>query len=147
MDEEAPAISETGARIRPLGIVVVALLSVGRVLIETTGLLLPETTGPLAAISGGSTIPDFPANTPEWFLAQAATIALIILTAASVVGLWRLRAWGWSLALIIAGVVLVLDLGWWYTGQPRYIGMFLNMIVVFYLNQRDVRTIFLPSSI
>ena len=70
MDEEAPAIPETGARIRPLGIVVVALLSIGRVLVETTGLLVPDTAGSLAVISGGSTIPDFPPNTPEWFLAQ-----------------------------------------------------------------------------
>ena len=69
-----------------------------------------------------------------------------MLTAASAIGLWRLRAWGWSLALIIAGVILLLDLGWWYVGEPRYVGMFMNMIVVFYLNQRDVRTIFLPSS-
>ena len=68
MDEEAPAISETGARIRPLGIVVVALLSIGRVLVETIGLLVPDTTGSLAVISGGSTIPDFPPNTPEWFI-------------------------------------------------------------------------------
>ena len=47
----------------------------------------------------------------------------------------------------LSGVILAVDIGWWCRGQPRYPGMFINMVAVFYLNQRDVRAIFLPSSL
>jgi uncharacterized membrane protein (DUF2068 family) len=147
MDAESPPISETGARIRPLGVVVVALLGVGRIVIEVVQILTTDPDGILGSIAGGSAIPTFPPNTPEWFIGQGASLAMIVLTAASTIGLWRFRNWGWSLALIIAGVVLALDIGWWWIGEPRYPGMFLNMVAVFYLNQRDVRAIYLPSSI
>jgi hypothetical protein len=147
MDAESPPISATGARVHPLGVVVVALLGIGRIAIEVVQLATTAPEGVLGSIAGGSAIPTYPPNTPEWFVSQAASIVMIVATAVSTVGLWRFRNWGWSLALIVAGVVLALDLGWWWIGEPRYPGMFLNMIAVLYLNQRDVRAIYLPSSI
>ena len=74
-------------------------------------------------------------------------VLIIVLTAASIVGLWRYRTWGWSLALILSGMILAIDLGWWMAGQPRYPSMLLNVVAVFYLNQRDVRSRSLPSSL
>ena len=50
--------------------------------------------------------------------------------------------WGWTLSIVTAGVILALDLGWWLGGEPRYLSMAVNAIVVFYLNQRDVRVTF-----
>ena len=147
MDEVPPPISETGAPVRPLGVMVVALLGIGRILVEVVQVLTNEPDGLLGVIAGGSAIPTYPPNTPEWFVSQGASVAMIVLTAAATIGLWRFRNWGWSLSLIIAGVVLALDLVWWWIGLPRYPGMFMNMVAVFYLNQRDVRAIYLPSSI
>ena len=80
-------------------------------------------------------------------LSDADLVAMIVLTSLSVIGLWRFRTWGWSMALILSGLILALDISWWFAGQPRYPGMFLNMVAVFYLNQRDVRAIYLPSSL
>jgi uncharacterized membrane protein (DUF2068 family) len=147
MDEVPPPLSATGARVRVLGIVVVTLLGIGRIVVEVVQVLTTDPSGVLAFIAGGSAIPTFPPTTPEWYVGQAASLAMIVLTAVATIGLWRFKNWGWSLSLIVAGVVLALDLGWWWIGQPRYPGMFLNMIAVFYLNQRDVRAIYLPSSI
>lgn len=152
MDDEAPLTTtatpaDPAARARPLGIVVVVLLSVGRLLIELVQLFTFDPQGALGWITGGSTVPDFEFGTPAWYIGRFGVAVLIVATSASIVGLWRLRSWGWSLALILSGVILLFDIGWWYAGLPRYPGMFLNMVAVFYLNQRDVRAIFLPSSL
>ena len=54
-------------------------------------------------------------------------------------GLLARRQWAWVLAIVSSGVILAVDLGWWWTGEPRYTSMLLNVIAVFYLNQRDVQ--------
>ena len=55
------------------------------------------------------------------------------------VGLLAGRQWAWVLAIISSGLILAIDLGWWWSGEPRYGSMLLNSVAVFYLNQRDVR--------
>lgn len=152
MDDEAPLTAtatpaDPAVRARPLGIVVVVVLSVGRLLIELVQLFTFEAQGALAWIAGGSTVPDFEFGTPAWYIGRFGVAVMVVATAASIVGLWRLRPWGWSLALILCGVILLLDIGWWFAGLPRFPGMFLNTVAVLYLNQRDVRAIFLPSSL
>jgi hypothetical protein len=153
MDEVAPVAQHPGdappaaTREHPLGILIVVLLGVGRLVVEIVHLLTIRSDGWIGWIASGSSIPEFQAGSAIWYLGQAAIVLMIVVTAASIVGLWRWRTWGWSLALIVAGVILALDLGWWFVGLPRYPSMFLNMVAVFYLNQRDVRAIFLPSSL
>ena len=142
-----PVVPVPGVRRRPLGILVVVALGLARLLIEVTALVTVDPNGILGWIAGGSNIPEFAAGTTAWYVGSLGILLVMVATAASVVGLWRYRTWGWSLALILAGVILAVDLAWWYAGQPRYPGMFLNMVAVFYLNQRDVRAIFLPSSL
>ena len=141
------AVSPPADRRRPLGILIVVLLSLGRLVIELTALVTVDRTGVLGWIASGSNVPVFDQGTPAWYLGKAAIVAMIVLTALSVIGLWRFRTWGWSMALILSGLILALDISWWFAGQPRYPGMFLNMVAVFYLNQRDVRAIYLPSSL
>jgi len=141
------AMSPPADRRRPLGILIVVLLSVGRLIIELTALVTVDRTGVLGWIASGSNVPVFDQGTPAWYLGKAAIVAMIVLTSLSVIGLWRFRTWGWSMALILSGLILALDISWWFAGQPRYPGMFLNMVAVFYLNQRDVRAIYLPSSL
>ena len=142
-----PVVPAPGGRRRPLGILVVVALGLARLIIEVTALATVDPSGVLGWIASGSNIPEFAADTTAWYLGSLGILLLLAATAASIVGLWQYRTWGWSLALILAGVILAIDLAWWYAGQPRYTGMFLNMVAVFYLNQRDVRAIFLPSSL
>lgn len=142
-DAEAPL----STRRRPLGLYVVMALSVGRIIIEVVALAGVQGNRVLDWVASGSNVPVFDVGSPVWWVGRGVLVLLLVLTAASVIGLWRYRTWGWSLALIISGLILAVDIGWWMVGQPRYPGMFLNMVAVFYLNQRDVRTIFLPSSL
>ena len=73
MDEVPPPISETGGPVRPLGVVVVALLGIGRIVVEVVQFLTTDPEGILGVIAGGSAIPSFEPNTPEWFLGQGAS--------------------------------------------------------------------------
>lgn len=145
-DAEAPLPS----RRRPLGLTIIMVLSMARVIIELVAfvaLLDPRSSGVWDWIANGSNVPPLDPGSPVWLVGQGVILLVLVLTAASVVGLWRYRTWGWSLALMLSGLILAVDIGWWMAGQPRYPGMFLNMVAVFYLNQRDVRAIFLPSSL
>ncbi len=80
-------------------------------------------------------------------LIEAGIVALFmgVLNLALAVGMWRLRPWAWRLTIITAGVLLVIDL-WGYFESDRNIleslGLLLNILIVFYLAQTDVRRLF-----
>ena len=89
-----------------------------------------------------SPIPEFPLDTPEYFIAFVMLIGLLVASVFSVIGLIRRRTWGWTLSIVTAGLILALNIGWWAGGEPRYLSMAMNTILVLYLNQRDVRVVF-----
>ena len=70
-----------------------------------------------------------------------------ILTVASAVALWRLDRWGWVMTMLLVGTRLAFEIVSYWQGQ--YVGldigyarMAVDVIAVFYLNQRDVRVAF-----
>ena len=79
------------------------------------------------------------AGTPLDLVAKAAMLGILVLSLLSIVGLLQRRTWGWTLAIVTAGLVLALNIGWWASGEARYLSMAVNTIVVFYLSQRDLR--------
>ena len=61
------------------------------------------------------------------------------------VGLWRRQRWAWYLTMLQVGVFMLEDLHAWFTGaEPvEYVwSMLINVIMVFYLNQREVQAVF-----
>jgi len=59
------------------------------------------------------------------------------------VGLLRLERWAWVLAMLIVGVHMTFDLlRYFAVGDRPYAAMLLNVVVVFYLNQREVQRAF-----
>lgn len=60
------------------------------------------------------------------------------------VGLWRLQHWAWVGAMLLVGVELVTVLAAYLDGHPRYVPMVLDVVCVFYLNQRSVQEVFRP---
>lgn len=66
-------------------------------------------------------------------------VAVLLL---AVVGLLFLKRWGWILSMIMTGIGLAYAI-WSYTqGDPHYLPMVIYLVIVFYLNQRDVQAPF-----
>jgi uncharacterized membrane protein (DUF2068 family) len=73
-----------------------------------------------------------------------ATIGFVVILFRLVVtyGLWRLRRWAWALFMVQVGVIMVYDLWVYFGGAPPYLSMVTSVVMVFYLNQRDVQLAF-----
>jgi len=127
---------------RPLGVLVVALVQFVRAILVAVQLvgrtLLPDDS--LLRIS--FQVPRPPPGTLEFVLAQALGIGLIVASIAFGLGLLSGRRWGWIGAIVISGVSLAVAIGAWWADDPLYPAMLVNVIAVFYLNQRDVRAAF-----
>ncbi|MFN8474767.1 MAG: hypothetical protein U0822_21430 [Anaerolineae bacterium] len=60
----------------------------------------------------------------------------------SIRGLYRLRPWAWRLAIGLLGARLLLGLYAFFSGNGVTFGLFLPVVTVFLLNQREVRRVF-----
>jgi hypothetical protein len=78
-------------------------------------------------------------------LAEAGLAVLLLI---AVIGLWLLRPWAWRLIMMIIGVLLVLDLWTHFTSASSLLGdleLLLNIMIVIYLVQNDVRELFVDA--
>lgn len=57
-------------------------------------------------------------------------------------GLLWLRRWAWVLVMVQVGVLMILDLWSYIGGESVYLSMITNVVMVFYLNQREVQLAF-----
>lgn len=62
--------------------------------------------------------------------------ALLVL---SVIGMLTRRRIGWLLAMVVTGLFVALDIYGFMNNAANHIWMTLNIVTVFYLNQREVR--------
>jgi uncharacterized membrane protein len=86
---------------------------------------------------------------PELAVIETYTIIVIytifaLLDLVAVIGLWSLARWAWTLTMLTIGVSLANLLYRYFQEDPLYLNMVLNVLMVFYLNQRDVQRVFLP---
>ena len=106
-------------------------------------LLVTADSGPLAWLAGNAPVPDRrDRDRRRGSCFGSSPSRLLIASALAVVGLLRRSQNGWVLAVITSGAILALNLGWWAAGEPRYGSMVVNVVVLFYLNQRDLRAYF-----
>lgn len=61
----------------------------------------------------------------------------------AVIGLLLLKRWGWILTMITTGTGLAVTIWSYIDGNPRYVPMLIYIVIVFYLNQRDVQVPFM----
>ena len=123
----------------PLGVIVVATIALLRAVTIVADVADFREGGVLGWIADAGPLPDMPPGSDVQIVGNALLVGLFIASVLVVVGLVFRKRWAWVLAIITSGVILAIDLGWWFSGDARYSSMLLNSIAVFYLNQRDVR--------
>ncbi|HSD57266.1 MAG TPA: DUF2127 domain-containing protein [Methanotrichaceae archaeon] len=69
-------------------------------------------------------------------------LAIALLDVSIIVGLWRMQRFAWVLIMIQTGLFMISDLWGYFHGYPSYISMLIDVIIVFYLNQREVQRAF-----
>jgi hypothetical protein len=83
-------------------------------------------------------------------LLAALLVGLIILLIVAAIGLWLLRPMAWALNMIVMGFLLVIGL-WFHfseqSGLTNDAGLLLNVLIVFYLVQPDVRALFVSRPV
>lgn len=74
-------------------------------------------------------------------------IVQIVWTLWVVVGVWSRRRWVWYWMMLLLAYSMANGLRSYFWGEPDYITMFLNVLMVLYLNQSEVQQLFLRPSI
>lgn len=76
-------------------------------------------------------------------VAQIATTGVAVVAIAAIcIGLFLLKRWAWIAAMILIGFNLLLAIAQYLAGEVTYGAMLLDVICVFYLNQRSVQAAF-----
>lgn len=57
-------------------------------------------------------------------------------------GMLLLNRWGWALSMILAGIALAFSIWNYFQGEPYFLNMAIYLVIVFYLNQREVQSAF-----
>ena len=124
------------------GITVVVLFTVIRVVLIALGLLVAFDLLEADGLRPFLPIPAYPVDTDRGLIVAGLLGGLLFVSILAIVGLLQRLEWGWTISIVTAGLSLALNIGWWLAGEPHYLSMAVNAIVVFYLNQRDVRQVF-----
>ena len=137
-DPTVPAIQHR----RPLGVVVVAIVQFGRAGLLILQLVRFTFGGHFDWLHASTQIPDPAPGTVAYVLSQGLGVILVAASITVGIGLLASRRWAWVGAIIMSGLSLAFALGTWWANDPTYVGMLINIVAVFYLNQRDVRAVF-----
>jgi uncharacterized membrane protein (DUF2068 family) len=73
---------------------------------------------------------------------RAILVVELIILLAIAIGLWRLQQWAWFLLMIWVGIQMFFDLMDYFYGHNIHASMLISVIIVFYINQREVKKAF-----
>ncbi len=134
----APGAGRGTRRTRPFGILAITFLLTLQALGLALLLLL------FAAIASG--VLPLPASAGRESLPPYLALIELIPTAGAAIGLWRGRRWAWYLTMLLLAATMSFDIWDYLHGRPSYLSMLLNVLMVFYLNQQEVRSLFVPPT-
>ena len=102
----------------PLGVLVVAFISVLRCITILAGLANIEGSSILDWLRDSSPMPAFQHGSDLELVAAGLLAGLLVASVLVVFGLLARRQWAWVLAIVSSGAILAVDLGWWWAGSP-----------------------------
>jgi hypothetical protein len=137
---DQPVLAVQGRR--PLGVIVVAFIQLLRAALLVGQFLALQATAGLEWLSASAQFVEPTPGTVAHTLIRGIGIGLAAASIVVAAGLLTNRRWGWVGAIVLSGVSLAFAIAAWWEGHPVYLNMAINVIAVFYLNQRDVRAIF-----
>jgi uncharacterized membrane protein (DUF2068 family) len=130
---EGSVMSNRPARRRPFGVSVIIGMQLLSFLSAAFGLAV-EYAAIVAHVELEGFAPTFTDN--------VMLVLELVLSLVSVYGLWRMQRWAWFITMLDLGVSMCIGLYLYYYGDPDYWTMFFNVVMVFYLNQREVQNAF-----
>ncbi|HQV69168.1 MAG TPA: hypothetical protein PLJ62_03550 [Thermoflexales bacterium] len=80
-------------------------------------------------------------------LSPMVMIGLAIIQICAGIGLWFHKYWAWLATMLLTGFSLVTDLMSYSNSRADYLSMLIGVLIVFYLNQRDVQYMFSRASL
>ena len=95
----------------------------------------------LRPILGLTTGPELTRIFQQYPAAGPLLLAFAVLLIVSVIGMLSRRRTGWLLAMVITGLFVAIDIYGYLNSSANHLWMLLNIVTVFYLNQRDVREV------
>ena len=126
-------VTPDARRRRPFGVYAIVFL----ILLTIPGLFLEQARigglGPMSLI-----LPD--GVDPRYRLVVSSAAAGLL--AVPIAGFFFLKRWAWVLGMILVGVWLSFNIWLHFHGRPQYLEMLVGVVLVFYLNQRDVQQAF-----
>lgn len=124
----------------PLGAVVVAVAQFIRAALLIGQMLgLTLFSGDLDWLRMSAQIPDPVPGTVAFAISRIVGGVLVAASILAGLGMLAGRRSGWIGAIVLSGLSLAFALGAWWDGHPVYVSMVINVVAVFYLNQREVR--------
>jgi hypothetical protein len=123
------------ARRRPFGVYAIAAL----LLLDAVALVTAASNESMARVLEFHFQVDALGHLPVLSWVGAALLVAVTL------GLIALQRWAWVGTMVLIGVGLAIGIWLYFAGTPQYPNMLLNVLVVFYLNQRSVQEAFETS--
>jgi hypothetical protein len=124
---------------RPPGVLIIAATQLLRAVLIVGQFLELRSMAGLEWLSASAQFVEPTPGTVSHALVRIIGLGIAAASIAVVVGLLTNRRWGWVGAIVLSGLSLAFAIGAWWDGHPVYLNMAINVIAVFYLNQRDVR--------
>ena len=121
-------------RKRPFGVIVLIVLQVILILGIVADLVMVQRGQPSAI--------HYLQGFEDTVFFQPLEIATSLYLIGVAIGLWRLQRWAWIIMMIQLGVSMSVNLWLYFNGNPAYLPMLFQVIMVFYLNQTEVQQAF-----
>src|SRR5262245_56402894 len=112
MDTEAPPASTPR-----IGIWIVVILTAWRAGVGILQLLAEAKVIDTDVWRDFLPVPIYPNDSVLGLISQTGLVILVAVGVLTIWGLLTRRTWGWTLAIVTAGIVLALNIGWWLAGE------------------------------